>query len=277
MQSFEFGAQRITANGISVCYYRSGGDKPPVVLAHGMTDNSLCWSQVASGLTHRYDVVLYDARGHGQSESPETGHDPETRAEDLRELVLALGLERPRLLGHSMGAMTVALLAARHPELARCVVLEDPPMPPNPTQTLSEADRGVLDEHWQNWRQRATAQKSMSRQKLFATCRNQSPHWHETEITHWVDAKLQASLDIFNSPNLMTSDWWQELSRITCPSLLVTSDVERGALVSEAAADVIRSLSRQGTVVRLPGAGHNIHRDQYDRFMSIVTDFFART
>ena len=47
----------VTANGIKVHYTRTGGDKPPLVLNHGATDNGLCWTPVATALEAEYDVV----------------------------------------------------------------------------------------------------------------------------------------------------------------------------------------------------------------------------
>ena len=71
-----FTTDHVTVNGVSICFYRSGGGKPPLVMAHGMTDMGLCWTRIADGLRHKYDVIMYDARGHGQSETSVDGHDP---------------------------------------------------------------------------------------------------------------------------------------------------------------------------------------------------------
>jgi N-formylmaleamate deformylase len=57
----------VTANGIRLHYTRTGGDKPPLVLAHGVTDDGLCWTPVAAALAPDYDVIMVDARGHGRS------------------------------------------------------------------------------------------------------------------------------------------------------------------------------------------------------------------
>ena len=55
----------VVANGIKIHYYRTGGDKPPVVLSHGATDDGLCWTRVTLALEAEYDVIMPDARGHG--------------------------------------------------------------------------------------------------------------------------------------------------------------------------------------------------------------------
>ncbi len=54
----------VFANGIHQHYYRSGNEKPPFLLLHGLTENGLCWSRVAGAVEHEYDVVMVDARGH---------------------------------------------------------------------------------------------------------------------------------------------------------------------------------------------------------------------
>ncbi|MBA3450836.1 MAG: alpha/beta hydrolase, partial [Chloroflexia bacterium] len=105
----------VAANGLRLFYTRTGGDKPPVVLAHGVTDSGLCWSPVAAELAADYDVIMLDARGHGRSDVPERGYGPEEQADDLAGAIAALGLTRPAVLGHSMGAATALVLAGAHP------------------------------------------------------------------------------------------------------------------------------------------------------------------
>jgi len=271
-----FRSDRVVANGVSLRYHRSYGDKPPLVLAHGMTDMGLCWSRVARSLVDRYDIVLYDARGHGESDAPKTGHDPLTRSHDLLGLVQTLNLAKPRLLGHSLGAVTVALLAAHRPELAHSIVLEDPPLPdrlerPPAAERVAEWDKELLD-----WRSSVVEQLRSSKSELEQKCRRQSPQWHESEIEPWAEAKLRVSPLIFDIPNLRTNDWWHALPRITCPTLLLTGEPQRGAMMTEPAERELRRICPRLSLVRLTGAGHNIHREQFDRFISLVVDFFER-
>jgi len=117
----------LQVNGITVHYARTGGEKPPFVLAHGLTDYGLCWVALAQALERDYDLIMPDARGHGRTSAPEDGYGYTTLAEDLCAFCDALGLEKPLLMGHSMGAATVAQLAAARPDLPRAIILEDPP------------------------------------------------------------------------------------------------------------------------------------------------------
>ena len=85
----------VVVNDVKIHYHRTGGNKPPVVLAHGITDSGLCWTRLARALEDEYDLIMIDARGHGLSDAPETGYTPEYHAADIAGLVQALGLERP--------------------------------------------------------------------------------------------------------------------------------------------------------------------------------------
>ena len=73
----------------------------------------------------------------------------------------------------------------------------------------------------------------------------------------------------------MTPEWLEQLPRVTCPVLLVTSDPELGGIVAPAVADEARRLLPALQVVRLSGAGHNIRREQFGPFVSAVRTFLS--
>src|SRR5689334_9107986 len=133
----------IEANGLRMHYTRTGDAKPPVVLAHGFSDDGLCWTSVAEILAADYDVVMVDARGHGKSVGPEQGYSSADHAADLAGVITGLGLQRPAVLGHSMGAATALVLAGAYPDLPRAILLEDPPpwwMPPSPAAARPDTE-----------------------------------------------------------------------------------------------------------------------------------------
>ena len=117
----------IEVNKLKLHYTRTGGDKPPVVLAHGFSDDGLCWTPVAKLLEADYDVVMVDARGHGKSDMPKRGAGRGGLAGDLAGVITGLGLKQPAVLGHSMGAVTALGLAGTYPDLPGAILLEDPP------------------------------------------------------------------------------------------------------------------------------------------------------
>src|SRR5947209_7619464 len=128
----------VKSNGITVHYYRTGGssgnNKPQLILLHGILDDGLCWTPVVRDLQDQYDIIMLDARGHGHSDPP-TEHFPiETLADDVAGVIRELGLEKPYIFGHSMGAETATALAANYPDLLRAIILEDPPFIDRPLQ-----------------------------------------------------------------------------------------------------------------------------------------------
>jgi pimeloyl-ACP methyl ester carboxylesterase len=121
-------------NGINIHYRRTGRSKPPLVLLHGLAGSGACWIPLARALEGEYDVVMPDARGHGNSSTPLDGYRYEDYASDVVGLIQGLGLAAPVLLGHSMGGMTAALVASQLATAIRGVILADPDVlrPPNP-------------------------------------------------------------------------------------------------------------------------------------------------
>ena len=120
----------VIANGIRIHYWRTGGDKPVIIMAHGSSDNGLCWTNLAKELTNEYDIILPDARGHGLSDPPTKSDSADAQAEDLAGLIRKLKIEKPIVMGHSMGSSSVAWFAAKYPNIPRAVILEDPRLTP---------------------------------------------------------------------------------------------------------------------------------------------------
>lgn len=262
---------KVDVNGLTLHYTRTGGDKPQVVLAHGFSDDGLCWTPVAELLEADYDLIMVDARGHGRSDGPEQGYGSAEHAADLAGLIEALQLKRPAILGHSMGAATALVLAGLHPDLPRAILLEDPPpwwMPPDPV-----AD-GNPRRAFGGW---IIELKRKTRREMMVQQREQSPNWPEPELGPWADAKLRLSFNVLNRGQSLPVDWPETVKQITCPVLLITADPELGAIVPADSAAALKKMLSQTQVVNIPKAGHNIRREQFERYMAVIKKFLAET
>jgi pimeloyl-ACP methyl ester carboxylesterase len=263
----------VESNGIRIHYTRTGGDKPALVLAHGVTDHGLCWTSVAELLASDYDVIMVDARGHGRSEATDGGYGPATQAADLHGVIEALGLQRPILLGHSLGAITSLALAGLYPTVPRAILLEDPPafwMPPQeaPATGAARPAPGA-------W---ISVLKGKTREELIAEARQQNPSWSEAEIGHWADSKLRVSpkvAAVFTHEG-RTLDWPAVASQVICPALAIMADLERGSAISAEAVAALQAMVPNLETVRIAGAGHSVHRDQFDRYMEAVQRFLSK-
>jgi len=261
----------IEVNKLKLHYTRTGGDKPPVVLAHGFSDDGLCWTPVAELLTAKYDVVMVDARGHGRSDGPKRGYGSAEHAGDVAGIISGLGLKRPAVLGHSMGAATALMLAGTYPDLPRAILLEDPPAFWMAPPSGRPARRPT---HFTDW---IVDLKRKTREEMIAHAHAQSPTWSEAELGPWADSKLRLSFNVLSRGKSAPVDWPATVQRITCPTLLITADPDKGAIVTQEAAAALQALLPQTRVAHVAAAGHNIRREQFARYMDLVESFLADT
>ncbi|WP_049901166.1 alpha/beta fold hydrolase [Halococcus agarilyticus] len=254
----------VRSNGIDLRYYRTG-DGPPLVMAHGFYGNGRCWLPLAEDLAAEYDVVTYDARGHGRSAAPETGYDIRNRVADLVGLVGALDLVDPILLGHSMGAATVAWTAAEHPGLPRGLVLEDPAgMHDTETETNPDERAAIVHDQLRDIENRSIEELIETEYDEF------DPDW----------ARRLAAAATECSPNIaeIGREGYPEPLRevfddITCPTLVLRSDAGTERRVSDlAAADSLAD----GRLVHVPDAGHYVFHDEHDAARAELRAFLRR-
>jgi pimeloyl-ACP methyl ester carboxylesterase len=256
----------VIANEVKLHYHRTGGNKPALVIVPGVTDTGISWSRVARALEQDYDVIMYDKRGHGLSENPETGYTFQVHAADLVALISALGLQHPRIIGHSGGAAAATLAAADHPDLITCLVLEDP---------CWGTGWGEFESLVVGMRQWFLGLGALTREELIAQCREENPDWIDEEVALWAESKVQVSPHVVKTFDQPEPPWRDALPRIACPVLLITADPAKGVFTPDDAQEAV-SLWREGKVVQIDGAGHMIHYDRYEQFVQAVQSFLAQ-
>lgn len=258
-------ADTVHANGIDLQYYRTGTG-PPLVLAHGAYNSGLRWLPLADDLADDWDLVAYDARGHGHSDAPGTGYTIDDRIEDLSGLITALDLDDPVLMGHSMGAGTVAWAAARDSDGPRAVVLVDPMgIHDRPDDDSAERVADAL-KHAKRFAEQTVddlvaddkhAQMDATNARRLATARlNCEPH-----------ALAALAREGYPKPLATT------FPNIRCPTLLLRADVEIHERVRDLnAADALQT----GRLVHIPDAGHQVFQDEFDAAFRELLTFLRR-
>ncbi|TPJ17208.1 alpha/beta hydrolase [Mesorhizobium sp. B2-7-2] len=113
--------QTVDIGGLDLAYVEIPGSEPPLVLVHGFTDTSRSFSLLAPHLPGRR-LIVPDLRGHGGSQAGE-GCGIADFADDIAGLIRRLRLDRPVVVGHSLGGMVSIALATRHPELVGGLVI----------------------------------------------------------------------------------------------------------------------------------------------------------
>jgi len=115
----------IIADDITLHYVQWGEQGQPIICIHGLTANAFSFQAFADELAKDHRVIAYDLRGRGDSDKPEEGYSIPLHAADLAELINELGLERPILIGHSLGALIALYFAAHFPDKLSKLVLVD--------------------------------------------------------------------------------------------------------------------------------------------------------
>jgi pimeloyl-ACP methyl ester carboxylesterase len=117
---------RIQINGVHLSY-ESHGHSVPLGLAYGLGGNTGMWAGQIEAFSRQYRLMLWDPRGHGQSESPlhPDQFGLQTSAEDLRGLLDHLGIERAYIGGQSMGGGIAARFALAYPERVAALLIID--------------------------------------------------------------------------------------------------------------------------------------------------------
>jgi N-formylmaleamate deformylase len=260
----------ISVQGIRFHYYRTGSRNGiPMVMVHGITDDGLCWSPMAKALSPDYDLILMDMRGHGKSDAPkDDGWTLENMASELFSCIQSLRLNKPILLGHSMGAFITLLLAGIYPDIPRAIILEDPPPFWKPSRPSPEdaASRLSLTE----W---ILGEKRKTKEELFAEVRANNPGWSDEEQELWVDSKLRfnpAITGLITPPHPEALDFQKIAGRIACPVTFISADQSLGAISGKEDINLLKEWIPQLVNHHISDAGHSIHRDRFAQYMDVI-------
>ncbi len=114
--------ETIRLHGHEVAYRREGSG-PVILLIHGITSGSATWERALRRLARGHTVIAPDLLGHGESAKPRGDYSLGAFAAGLRDLLLALDLERATVVGHSLGGGVAMQLAYQFPERVERLVL----------------------------------------------------------------------------------------------------------------------------------------------------------
>lgn len=263
-------------NGVRLHYYRTGrGDKRPLVLVHGFSDNGLCWALTARDLESEFDVIMPDMRSHGLSERVQPGEKVDMAA-DLAGLIRTLGLRRPIVGGHSMGAMIAYQIGVRFPELTSALVLEDPPWRlsrPVQASRVSQPSENPMAK----W---AKDLPNHTLEELLAQYYKEHPNWPEELVRPMGESKKQLDPTIVDTMidriHLEESGWLTTIQKIAQPVLLIAANPELGGIVTPEVVAKVHELNPKVTISNIPDVGHLIRFDNYTAFMEALRTFLKQ-
>ncbi len=288
--------ERFFRSGTLRIHFRDWGnpDAPPLVIVHGLRDHSHSFDDLARGLRDRFHVLALDLRGHGDSETTPWyafGH----FVFDLHNLIRALRLVKPIVIGHSLGGEIVGEWGGLFPELPRALVIIEglgpPPLPRHDDfvawarggyERIDQALTGPpglpdLDAAYRRLRERnprLTEERARSLALLGTRAR-------EDGSLEWKFDPMLVTMSITGRFDLdfLKAHW----SRITVPTLILHGGDSGEFWRGQAGAPYLDSddlagrlaCFRQSHFAEIPGAGHMIHFDQPAALLAAIGDFVA--
>jgi pimeloyl-ACP methyl ester carboxylesterase len=123
---------KIERAGVELAYSVTPGPEPSLLFVHGFLGNRGHFGAQVGHFSGRFRCIAVDLRGHGRSDAPQCDYGIEDLGDDLAFLIDSLALDRPVVIGHSLGGLVVADYASRFPRQTRGVVVLDAPVIPRP-------------------------------------------------------------------------------------------------------------------------------------------------
>lgn len=248
-----------------------GSSPPELVLVHGGAQNAHTWDTVALALGR--PLLAVDLPGHGHSDGgPDGSISVGSNGRDLATVVAELAPEARGVVGMSLGGMSSLALADHAPQLVRALVLVDVTPGVNAERAApivnfvnGPPSFASFDEILARTIEHnpGRSESSLRRGILHNAVQREDGSWV------WRYARFRTE-PTSSHPDF--GDWWEAVSRLTVPLLLV-----RGLAWSVVGDEDIAELARRqptATVVGVEGAGHSVQGDRPMELAAILTDFF---
>ena len=266
-------------------HYAVWGDesKPPLLLVHGGRDHARSWDFVAQAMLDRYCVYAPNLRGHGDSDWAIGGAYPlPAYVSDLARLVEVIGRWPVQVVGHSLGGRIVLDYAATLPDnVTKFVCIEGfgrmaasgVPAPERLRRYVK--DTGEMPQHTPIIY--ATLEAAMKRMAEANT--RLSPRMVEHLTRHAVKPvdggfvwKFDNYVRLANAHEWSVEEAKQIWAKITAPSIVIGGS-ESWWMRTPHREELAASIPHSGSVI-FENAGHWVHHDQFDGFVSLIRDFF---
>ncbi|WP_225823591.1 alpha/beta fold hydrolase [Streptomyces naphthomycinicus] len=256
----------VVRDGVRLVCRDWGGSGPAVVLLHGLAGHAGEWDVPARRLSERFRVVAVDQRGHGASERHPDDVSRAAFVADVVAVAEQLGLDRPVVVGQSLGGHTAMLTAAAHPALVRALVLvEAAPGDPDPQ---APQDIGAWLDSWPvPFPSRAAAASFFgggpAGEGWAAGLERREDGWHAR-----FDRGVMVAALAENAVRSSRPAWRQ----VGCPTLVVLA---QSGIIPGPDVDAMLGQRPETLAVSLPGTGHDLHLERPEVLHGLLETFLA--
>ena len=255
----------VTVNGVKLHFQDWGGadNCAPLLMVHGVTQQSHTFDPVANLLHPRYHCFALDLRGHGDSERGDPGsYKYPVYAADVLAFLDALGIKKTHYLGTSLGGRVAMTMAASQPDRFASLVIND--ISPEPANSgvarilaLHGGDKPPFPTAETYLEQVVFAYRPYLRAlPVEAVLRN--VRWNLREVEGGVrpkfDPAVLARLGGGDGTSGAKEMLWQGFRNVVCPMLLLRAELSD--IVSPEIVQLMQAARPQLQVVEIPGVGH---------------------
>ena len=236
---------------------------PPLVIAHGLYGSGRNWGVIAKRLSDTRRVITPDMRNHGHSPFQPT-QSYEDMADDLAELINHIG-GPVDLCGHSMGGKAAMVMALRHPELLRRLIVADiAPVPYTHSQSHHIAAMRAVD--LENLTRRSEAAEQLGAQGVEPALQS-----FFTQSLDLAGKRWRLNLDVLEAEMDKIIGFPDVSGQFAGPTLFLTG--ADSTYVRREDRDHIKSLFPAARFAKLPGAGHWLHADKPREFEAALRTY----
>ena len=252
-------------------------DAQPILLLHGGHQSAHSWDLVSLHLAQKYRIIALDQRGHGDSEWARNGdYSNLTMAQDAQALVGAIGLQRPIIMGHSMGGRNTLLMTRMNPEYPGALVIVDvgPETMEAGRKTISSFVKRneIFDDLEHFIRNVREYDPYRSREHIERTVKyNMLERADGKYISKCDYRRWRGEIEVHDENRDAIS--LGALATFKMPALVV-----RGAnsnILADDAAERFRDALPKGNLVTVPDCGHNVHSQNTLGFIDAVGKFLS--
>ncbi|MFN8533908.1 MAG: alpha/beta fold hydrolase [Dehalococcoidia bacterium] len=268
----------VTTNDGVQLFYHERGSGAPIVFVHEFADDYRSWQPQISALSRRYRTIAYNARGYPPSDVPEDVrlYSQQRAADDIRDVLNGLGIDRAHVCGISMGGYASLHFATQHADRVRSLVLAGAGYGSTPAErTKFQADVEVTARKMIEDGMRSVA-SWYSRGPTRVQFEAKDPDGYRAFAERLAEHSDLGSANTFlgvqkERPSVF--DLRDRLADLDVPTLIVVGDEDDPCL--EPALFLKRTIPRAGLAV-LPKSGHTINLEEVELFNLLLGDFLAR-
>jgi pimeloyl-ACP methyl ester carboxylesterase len=245
------------------------GSGPPLLLIHGLGYARWGWEPVLPGLAERYDIVLFDNRGIGESDAPPGPYSVVEMAADAVQVLDEAGIERAHVVGTSLGGMIAQELALTHAErvdrlVLACTTPGGPKAHPMPQVTVAlMAEASTLEP--------AVALRRFVENALAPASVAAHPELVDRIMAHRLETAQQPAAWAAQASAGATFDAYDRLGALAAPTLVQHGGED--VVVDPQNADLLVELLPDARIEPFPGTGHLFFWEEPERFVASVSAF----